>query len=120
MKAFSTWLMERSSDWLNTINLGIWLWQRPLSTPDQIQTAPLHSSSSVRAPLPSSSLVHAQVATQWRSQLNEADSQALVVKLGYVDGDNLTALSDNDWTAVPPLQKKRILAAYMASVATTL
>lgn len=129
LQVFSAWLMGKSLDWMNSVNLGMWLWQRSLSTPLQIQTAPLHSSSpsssSVRAraaPLPSFPLVRAQAGTTERRsglKLSEDDYQALVTKLGYVDGDDLTALSDDDWTAVPPLQKKRILAAYAASVATS-
>jgi hypothetical protein len=65
-------------------------------------------------------MLKAQASTtegRCRLILSETDSQALVTKLGYVDGDDLTALNDDDWTAVPPLQKKRILAAYVASVA---
>jgi hypothetical protein len=66
-------------------------------------------------------LDHAQVGTAGRRsglKLSKDDSQALF-KLGYVDGDDLTALSDEDWITVPPLQKRRILAAYEASVAAS-
>jgi hypothetical protein len=118
LQVFSKWLMEKSSGWINIINLGIWLWERNPSTPHQIQTAPLRSSPSLSSVCTPASTTHAE----WRSRLrlSEHDSETLFDRLGYVDGDDLTALSNEDWTTIPPippLQKKCILSAYAASKA---
>jgi hypothetical protein len=92
MNAFGEWLMNMQGDWVNLIYLLLWAWDRRMAA----------GAPNKEPPQP-----HPDV-----SPIDE--DQAVLIKLGFVVGDDLNCLSETDWLAAGALalQRNRILRAF--------
>jgi hypothetical protein len=110
INAYAKWLMEGEGSWINLVHLVIWVWNRCMAVAGVPTEKPPQLSFGV------SPTVH-QWCIKWG--LNELD-EAVLIKLGFVVGDNLNSLSETDWLGggALTLQRRRILQAFRKDSAT--